>query len=172
MGLSLPWILSRDHAHDMISELAEQSSLELLGNEFPSNVSGWTPYQKHVSLCNPIGDKEIPNVYVFSALAARRFSILLQNNRAPVVMKQNVVQDSVSLSLQKILCPTDHRNELISAYQFSLCRAAGVELLFCGTHNGRSTPQRQFSTVIPSHVKMDSKLCVNPSLQNTASVGT
>ena len=29
------------------------------------------------------------------------FYILLQKNRAPVVLKQNVFQDSVSLSLQK-----------------------------------------------------------------------
>ena len=48
-----------------------------------------------------IGDKEIPNVYVFSALADQSLSIILQKNRAPVFIKQIVVQNYVSLSLQK-----------------------------------------------------------------------
>ena len=172
LGISRPWILSQDHAHDLIYELTEQRSLKWIGHEVPDHVSGWTPYQWHISLCNPIGDKEIPNVYVFIALADWSFSILLQNNRALVVLKQNVVRDSVSLSLQKIPCPTDIQHEVISAYQFSLYRAVGVEFLFCGTHNGKSAPQRQSSTGMPSHVRMESKRCVHPSLQNTTSVGT
>ena len=79
---------------------------------------------------------------MFSALAYQKISIILQKNRSPVALKKNVVQDSVSLSLQKISVPTDRRHEVIIAYQFSLCRAAGVEFLFCGTHNGKSAPQR------------------------------
>ena len=98
-------------------------------------------------------------------LAARSFYILLQKNRALVVLKQNVVQDSVSLTLQKIPCPTYIQHEVTIAYQFSLCRAAGVEFLFCGTHNGKSAPQRQSSTRMPSHVRMDSKRCVHLPLQ-------
>ena len=67
---------------------------------------------------------------MFSALAARSLSIILQKNRSPVALKQNVVQVSVSLSLQKIPVPTDRFHEVIIAYQFSLCRAAGVEFFF------------------------------------------
>ena len=67
---------------------------------------------------------------MFSALAAQSLSILIQKNRAPIVLKQNVVQDSLSLSLPKIPGPTDLRHEVISAHQFSLCRATGVEFCF------------------------------------------
>ena len=101
LGLSWHWILSRDYAHDLISENIEQSSLEWLGYEVPDHISGWTPYQWHIALWNPIGDKEIPNVYVFSALSDQSLSIILQKNRAPFFLKQNVVQDYVSLSLQR-----------------------------------------------------------------------
>ena len=43
--------------------------------------------------------------YVFSEPADRKISIILQKNRSPVVPKQNVVQDYVSLSLQKYRVP-------------------------------------------------------------------
>ena len=77
---------------------------------------------------------------MFSALDDIRLSILLHKNRAHVVLKQNVVQDPLSLRIQKIPGPTDCRHEVIIAYQFSLCRAVGVEFLFFGTHNEKSAP--------------------------------
>ena len=53
---------------------------------------------------------------MFCALAARSLSIILQKNRAPVVLKQNFVQDSVSLDSHKILSPTYCQNEVIIAH--------------------------------------------------------
>ena len=139
--LSWPCIVIRDHAHDMISGLTEQSSLGWFGHEVPDHISGWTPYQCHVALCDSIGDKEKPNVYLFSALTARSLSIFLQNNRAPGVLKQNVVQYSVSLSLQKIPGPKYCRHGVIIAYQFSLCRAAGVEFFLLELTMGNPRPK-------------------------------
>ena len=65
--------------------LYEQSSLKWLGHEVPYHVSGWTPYQWHVALCDPIGDKEIPNVYVFSVLAAHMYDRPTRLDRKSVV---------------------------------------------------------------------------------------
>ena len=51
---------------------------------------------------------------MFRALSDQSLSILIQKNRASVVLEQNVVQDSVSLSFHKIPVPTDRRYEIIS----------------------------------------------------------
>ena len=139
------------------------------GHEVPDHISGWATYQLHAALCDPIGDKEIPNVYVFSALAARSLSILFQQNRAP---ETKCCLKLCILDPLKKSGPTDFRNEVISAYQSSLCIAAGVVFLFCGTHNGKSASRIQSSTGTYLHIRMDGKLCVHPPLQNTASVGT
>ena len=43
--LSWIWVLCQDNAHDLISELTEQISLEQFGREFPDHIYGWTPHQ-------------------------------------------------------------------------------------------------------------------------------
>ena len=133
-----------------------------------------SPFGHHTNDTSPCATLSVMNKYRMSMCLVRLllvdFPFLSKKNIAPVFLKKNVVQDSVSLSLQKIPCPTDLQDEVISAYQFSLCRATGVEF-FCRTHNGKSSSQRQSSTGMPSRVTMDSKQCVHPPLQNTAFIG-
>ena len=56
-------------------------------------------------------------------------------------LKKNAVQDSLYLSLKKILCSTDRRHEVISAHQFSLYRAVGVEFFFVELTMGNPCPK-------------------------------
>jgi hypothetical protein len=85
-----------------------------------------------------IGNKEIPDVNVLRALAARSFPILLQNNCALVVLEQNILFDTISLRLHKIPSPTNGWHEVVRAYDLGLHKTPSVELLFSGTHNWKS----------------------------------
>ena len=108
---------------------------------------------------------------MFSALDDISLSVLLQKNRDPVIPKQNVSQDYVSLSLPKIPGSTDLRHEVISNHQFILCRAMGVEFLLVEPTMVNPRPKENPPPECPQIFKMDSKRCVHPPLKNTASVG-
>jgi hypothetical protein len=47
-----------------------------------------------------------------------------------------------------------------------------VELLFCGTHDWKSTSQRQSSSRVTSHIWVYIERCVHPPLENATSVST
>ncbi len=96
-GFSWSWILCRNHSHDLVSELPEQSTLQGFGHEVSDHVSGWTPDQWYVALVDSIGNKEVPNIDMLRMLAARSLSILFQKNCALVVLEQNIVLNLVSL---------------------------------------------------------------------------
>jgi hypothetical protein len=69
-GFSWSWILCRNHSHDLVSELSEQSTLQGFGHEVSDHVSSRTPDQQYVALVNAIGNKEIPNINALRMLAA------------------------------------------------------------------------------------------------------
>ena len=55
--------------------------------------------------CNMIRDVEISDIEMASALAAGTTAILLKEDRAFVVLVEDVILDGVALSVEKMFCP-------------------------------------------------------------------
>ena len=146
--------------------------MKRFGHVVCNHIPSWSPDYGKFALCDAVGNKEIPYIYMLHALADKRFPIIFQNNRGLVVLVQTIVLGIVTLSFKEILCPADHWHEVFDSYYLSLRRASTVELLFGGTCNGKPTSHRQSSSRVSSNVRVDCKRCVHPKFEDSTSIFT
>jgi hypothetical protein len=106
------------------------------------------------------------------ALAALSLTILIQKNGNLVVLKQDVVLDTVALRLHEIMSSAYGPHEVISAHNLGLCRASSIELLIGETYYGKYSSQGQSSSRASRHSRMYCKRCVCPPLQNATCIST
>ncbi len=67
-----------------------------------------------------VANEEIFRLDVLSPFGARNVAILSQGKRAHVVLKNNVIGDSVTLCFKKIPCPEDIARLIIKTDDFTL----------------------------------------------------
>jgi len=92
-------VLCRTHAHDLVSELAEQRTLERFSCIITKHVPGGTPFDSDLTLTDSVGDKEIPDIDMLRVLAARSLSILLQKHGTLVILKHHIAIDLIPLTI-------------------------------------------------------------------------
>jgi hypothetical protein len=98
-----------------------------------------------------IGDKEITDIDVFPAFAAISFTVFLKENRALVVLKEDIILDCVALRFHKVLAyPANGPHEVVSSNYFGFSRTLGVELLLSGGYDWESTSHRQTAAGMPT----------------------
>jgi len=137
--LTSSWLLSRDHTHNLVSELFEQSTLKGFGCIITDHILSRTPFESYVSGFDSIRDEEISNIDVLRALTARSLSILLQKDGTLIVLMDYIVLHCIPLRFHEKTRPTNSWHEVIYADDLGLGRASGIEFLFGGSHNWKST---------------------------------
>ena len=70
-------MLNWDYAHDLVSELSEQSSLERFRHKIGDHVAGWAPLDCEFLLLDAIRYKVVADVDVLRAFTARGFAVPL-----------------------------------------------------------------------------------------------
>jgi hypothetical protein len=122
VGFDLSFTVSgsfwRDNSHKHVSKFLKQSTLEGFGRKVSDHVTRGTPNDRDFVLLDSISDKEITNIYVLRAFAARSFTVFLKENRALVVLKQDIIVDRVSLRFHKVASPANGRHEVIGSNYF------------------------------------------------------
>jgi len=165
-------VLCRNHAHNLVSELPEESTLEQFSCIITNYVPDGTPFDGDLTLTDSVGDKEILDIDMLRALAARSLAILLQKHGTLVILEHHIVIDLIPLAIHEVAGPAHGWHVIIHANNLGVSRGPSVEFLFGATHDGKSAAQREASSRVSSHVGVDRKCRMNPPLQNTTSVGT
>jgi hypothetical protein len=134
--------LSRDYSHDLVSEFLEECALGGLRHEVGDHIAGRAPLNSELVLLDPVCYKEITDVDVFGALAARGFPILLQQHSAAVVLIDNILADFSSLGLDKVSSPADGWHAVIYTNELCFRGASSVDLVFGGGDDGEPSSYR------------------------------
>ena len=113
-----------------------------LSHKIGDHVTGWAPLNSEFLLFDSIRYEVVTDIDVIRALAARGFAILFEEYGTPIVLIDNILTDFVSLSLDKLSCPTDGWHTVIYSHQSGLGGASGVALLLRGGHYWESTSGR------------------------------
>jgi hypothetical protein len=95
----------------------KKRSLQRLGKKIGHHLSGWTIIDPHLTISNSIGDKEVSNVDVPSSPSARSPTVLFQQHRTLIVLKDDIVMNFKTLPHQKISHPYDQGHAVIDSHQ-------------------------------------------------------
>jgi hypothetical protein len=93
-----------DHSHNLILELAEELSLERLGEIVRDHFLGRTVLYCNFLGGNVIGNKEVPDVNVTSSFSAGRFTVFGKFEDCALIVLVENHSHNVPLGLHKILC--------------------------------------------------------------------
>ena len=125
-GLTGTRVLCGYNSHNLVPELPKQASLEEFCHKISDHVAGWTPLDGEFLLFDPVCYKIVPDVDVLRAFTTRSLAIPFEEYGTLVVLVNDVLADFVSLSLDKVACPTDGWHTVIYSHQFCLGGASGV----------------------------------------------
>ena len=121
LEISLAWICSQNHSHDLVSELPEHSNLKRFGHVVANNTPCGTPYYWHFTILNPTGDKQIPNINVLCSFSALGFPIIFQKNRTIFFLLHDNILNILSLCHNKILGPEDIWYKVVNVHNICVC---------------------------------------------------
>ena len=107
------WALCWDYSHYLVLELLEKSALGGFGHEVGNHIAGWAPLHGQLLFINPIRYKEVADMDMLRALAARSLAIPFEKDGTFIVLVDNVFSDLVALGLQEISCPADGWHTII-----------------------------------------------------------
>ena len=107
-------------------------SLERIGKVVRDHVASRTIFDFQLAILDPISNKIVPDVNVSGSLGARLFPIVLEEDGRLIILVHNRRVNLITLTVEEVICPTDMGHQIIRGYEFSLCGAAGIELLLGG----------------------------------------
>jgi hypothetical protein len=133
------WALCWDYSHYLVSELLEKSALGGFGHEVCNHVSRRAPFHRQLLVLDSIVYKKVSVIDMLCVLAARSFSVPLQEDGTLVVMVDDIFIDLVALGFHEISSPTYCWHQVIHTDEFGFCGASCVQLLYCGGGDGKSS---------------------------------
>ena len=90
-------------------------------------------------------------------LTTRAPPILLQQDRALIVLKHLVFLNLVALGLEKVSCPKDQQHDIVNSDQLGFSGTLRVDLLTCGRRVHQPLAKQQCPTSVTMHVPVHCK---------------
>jgi hypothetical protein len=144
---------------------AKKGALQWFGEEIRKHLVGWTMGDIDFMIFGLVSDEKISDVNVPGALAAGKFPIAFEFDRAFVILVEGCSLDGVTLGGHEILDVEYVWQVVTCSNQFGFGRALGVDFLFGGFADKATTAERNNTTGVAAHIWVYGERSVYPSIK-------